>query len=50
VGEALGTLLLVLDEPREIDSELQTLLSVLSAAMGFALLRDRLVEGARAVR
>jgi DNA-binding transcriptional MerR regulator len=50
VGETLGTLLLVLDEPREIDSELQTLLSVLSAAMGFALLRDRLVEGARAAR
>jgi hypothetical protein len=30
-----------------IDDEIGQLLSVLSASIGFALLRDRLVEGAR---
>jgi hypothetical protein len=47
VGETLGAVLLVLDEPRPIAGEVQTLLTVLSAAIGFALLRERLVEGAR---
>ncbi|HWC86052.1 MAG TPA: MerR family transcriptional regulator [Solirubrobacteraceae bacterium] len=47
VGETLGAVLLVLDEPRPIAGEVQALFSVLSAAIGFALLRDRLVEGAR---
>ena len=48
VGETLGALLLVLDEPGPIAGEVAALLSVLSAAIGFALLRDRLLEGARA--
>ena len=47
VGETLGAVLLVMDEPRPITGEVQTLLTVLSAAIGFALLRERLVEGAR---
>ncbi len=50
VGETLGALLLVLDEPRETGGEVGQLLSVLSAAMGFVLLRDRLVAGARDAR
>jgi hypothetical protein len=47
VGETLGAILLVMDEPRPIAGEVGQLLSVLSAAIGFVLLRDRLVEGAR---
>jgi hypothetical protein len=47
VGETLGAVLLVMDEPRPIAGEVQALLTVLSAAIGFALLRERLVEGAR---
>jgi DNA-binding transcriptional MerR regulator len=50
VGETLGAVLLVLDEPRPIAGEVGALLTVLSAAIGFALLRDRLVEGAREQR
>jgi hypothetical protein len=47
VGETLGAVLMVMDEPRTIAGEVASLLSVLSAAIGFALLRDRLLEGAR---
>jgi hypothetical protein len=47
VGETLGAILFVLEERIELDDELRQLLSVLSAAVGFALLRDRLVEAAR---
>jgi len=47
LGETLGAILLVLDEARAIEGEIAQLLSVLSAAIGFVLLRDRLVEGAR---
>jgi DNA-binding transcriptional MerR regulator len=47
VGETLGAVLMVMDEPRTIAGEVASLLSVLSAAVGFALLRDRLLEGAR---
>ncbi|HEY5317075.1 MAG TPA: MerR family transcriptional regulator [Solirubrobacteraceae bacterium] len=47
VGETLGAILLVMDEPRPIAGEVGQLLTVLSAAIGFVLLRDRLVEGAR---
>jgi hypothetical protein len=47
VGETLGAILLVMDEPRPIAGEVGQLLTVLSAAIGFLLLRDRLVEGAR---
>jgi hypothetical protein len=47
VGETLGAVLMVMDEPRTIEGEVASLLSVLSAAIGFALLRERLLEGAR---
>jgi hypothetical protein len=47
VGETLGAVLMVMDEPSTITGEVASLLSVLSAAIGFALLRDRLLEGAR---
>jgi hypothetical protein len=47
VGETLGVILLVMDESRPIAGEVGQLLTVLSAAIGFVLLRDRLVEGAR---
>lgn len=47
VGETLGALLLAMDEARPIAGDVEALLSVLSAAIGFALLRDRLLEGAR---
>jgi DNA-binding transcriptional MerR regulator len=47
VGETLGAVILVFDELRSIGGEVPSLLTVLSAAVGFALLRDRLVEGAR---
>jgi DNA-binding transcriptional MerR regulator len=47
VGETLGVVLMVMDEQRPIAGEVASLLTVLSAAIGFALLRDRLVEGAR---
>jgi hypothetical protein len=47
VGETLGALLLVMEEPGAIEAEIPQLLSVLSAALGFALLRDRLLEGTR---
>jgi DNA-binding transcriptional MerR regulator len=47
VGETLGAVLLVMEETRPIDGEVGQLLHVLSASIGFALLRDRLVEGAR---
>ncbi|HEY2161081.1 MAG TPA: MerR family transcriptional regulator [Solirubrobacteraceae bacterium] len=47
VGETLGAVLLVMEELQPIDGEVGQLLDVLSAAIGFALLRDRLVEGAR---
>jgi DNA-binding transcriptional MerR regulator len=47
VGETLGGLLLVAEEQTEIDEPIRQLLSVLSATIGFALLRDRLMEGAR---
>jgi DNA-binding transcriptional MerR regulator len=47
VGETLGAALFVMEEEGPIDSELGHLLGVLSASIGFALLRDRLMEGAR---
>jgi hypothetical protein len=50
VGETLGALLLVFDARGEIDSEARDMLAILSTAIGFILLRERLVEGARADR
>jgi DNA-binding transcriptional MerR regulator len=50
VGETLGALLLVMEDRSAIDDDIRQLVSVLTAAVGFILLRDRLVEGARAPR
>jgi DNA-binding transcriptional MerR regulator len=47
LAETLGVLLLVTDATAAIDDEVSQVLTVLSALIGFALLRDRLVEGAR---
>jgi len=47
VGERLGMLLLVFDEPAEIDDDLRQLLSIVSAGLGFTLLRDLLLSSAR---
>lgn len=47
VGETLGAIIMAMDELRPITGEVGHLLGVLSAAIGFVLLRDRLVEGAR---
>ncbi len=44
VGETLGMLLLVFDEPTELDGDARQLLTIVSAGLGFTLLRDRLVE------
>jgi len=49
VGETLGLLLLVFDEPRELDDDARQLLTIVSASLGFALLRDRLVTAMRSV-
>jgi hypothetical protein len=50
LGQTLGAIVLVLDERRPLEGELPPLLSVLSAAVGFALLRDRLMESAQPPR
>lgn len=47
VGETLGILLLVFDEPTELDDDARQLLTIVSAGLGFTMLRDRLVESAR---
>jgi MerR family transcriptional regulator, light-induced transcriptional regulator len=43
-GEVLGLLVLVFDEVEPLDADNRRLLSAISAAVGFALLRDRLVR------
>jgi len=46
-GEALGLVLLLFDEPEEISPDVERLLTAVSAAVGFALLRDRLADELR---
>ena len=46
-GEPLGLVLLLFDEPEEISRDVQRLLTAVSAAVGFALLRDRLADELR---
>lgn len=46
-GEALGLVLLLFEEPEEISPDVRRLLTAVSAAVGFALLRDRLAEELR---
>lgn len=47
VGETLGILLLVFDEPDLLDEDARGLLTVVSAGLGFTLLRDRLVASGK---
>lgn len=47
-GEALGALVLLFGEPVELGAPQRRLLTVASAALGFALLRDRLATELRA--
>jgi MerR family transcriptional regulator, light-induced transcriptional regulator len=47
VGETLGILLLVFDEPTELDDDARQLLTIVSAGLGFTILRDRLVAAAK---
>jgi hypothetical protein len=47
VGETLGLLVLVFDERVELDDDARRMLTVVSAGIGFTLLRDRLVAGGR---
>jgi MerR family transcriptional regulator, light-induced transcriptional regulator len=47
-AEPLGMLVLALEAAEPLDAEIRRLLRALSAGMGFALLRDRLVAGLRA--
>ena len=46
-AEPLGLLLLVVEETEQLDTDSRRLLRAISAAMGFALLRDRLVADLR---
>ena len=46
-GEPLGLVLLLFDEPEEISRDVERLLTAVSAAVGFALLRDRLAQELR---
>jgi DNA-binding transcriptional MerR regulator len=46
-GEPLGLVLLMFDEPEEISTDVQRLLTAVSAADGFAMLRDRLADELR---
>jgi predicted DNA-binding transcriptional regulator AlpA len=43
-GEVLGLLVMIFDEIEPLDADNRRLLSAISAAVGFALLRDRLVR------
>jgi len=46
-GEPLGLVLLLFDELEEISPDVQRLLTAVSAAVGFAMLRDRLADELR---
>jgi DNA-binding transcriptional MerR regulator len=48
-GEPLGLVILLFDEPEEISPDVHRLLTAVSAAVGFALLRDRLAQELRDV-
>jgi MerR family transcriptional regulator, light-induced transcriptional regulator len=47
-GEVLGLVVLLFEEPDEISPDVRRLLTSVSAAVGFALLRDRLAQELRA--
>jgi GAF domain-containing protein len=46
-GEPLGLVVLLFDEPEEISRDVERLLTAVSAAVGFAMLRDRLAQELR---
>lgn len=46
VGERLGVLLVVFDQPAELDEDIRHVLTVVAAGLGFTVLRDRLVVSA----
>lgn len=43
VGERLGVLLIVFDEPATLDDDIRNVLTVVAAGLGFTVLRDRFV-------
>jgi MerR family transcriptional regulator, light-induced transcriptional regulator len=47
VGERLGILLLVFEQADELDEDVRRILQVVSAGLGFTILRDRLVASGR---
>ena len=47
VGERLGVLLIVFDQLAALDEDIRNVLTVVAAGLGFVVLRDRLVAGAR---
>ena len=47
LADPLGALLLVTERRSELDNESRQLWSAVASAVGFALLRDRLVEAAQ---
>jgi hypothetical protein len=47
VGETLGVVALAFEARENINAEVRQILSIVSAGIGFAILRDRLVAGAR---
>lgn len=47
VGERLGILLLVFEQADELDEDVRQILQVVSAGLGFVILRDRLVASGR---
>jgi hypothetical protein len=47
VGETLGVVALAFERREDIDAEVRQILSIVSAGIGFAILRDRLVAGVR---
>lgn len=47
VGERLGALLIVFDEPAVLDEDIRNVLTVVAAGLGFVVLRDRLVASSR---
>jgi len=48
VGERLGALLIVFDEPGPLDEDIRNVLMIVAAGLGFVVLRDRLVGSTRA--
>jgi MerR family transcriptional regulator, light-induced transcriptional regulator len=49
VGETLGVVALAFEAREAIDAEVRQILSIVSAGIGFAILRDRLVAGVQSV-